>query len=35
MLGAQSDDEGELAHIIDELTTNETYFFRERTQLAR
>ena len=25
--------DGELAHLIDELTTNETYFFRERGQL--
>jgi chemotaxis protein methyltransferase CheR len=26
-------DEGELGHLIDELTTNETYFLRERSQL--
>ena len=25
--------DGEFAHLIDDLTTNETYFFRERTQL--
>jgi chemotaxis protein methyltransferase CheR len=26
--------DGELAHLVDLLTTNETYFFRERSQLA-
>ena len=29
----RNDCEGELANLIDDLTTNETYFFRERNQL--
>ena len=32
-LRSDSGRDGELAQLIDELTTNETYFFRERSQL--
>ncbi len=32
-LRSQSGEEGELATVIDELTTNETFFLRERSQL--
>src|SRR5574341_358674 len=32
-LRSQSGEEGELAAVIDELTTNETFFLRERGQL--
>ncbi len=32
-LRSQSGEEGELAAVIDELTTNETFFLRERSQL--
>lgn len=32
-LRSASERDGELAQLIDELTTNETYFFRERSQL--
>lgn len=32
-LRSQTGDEGELAELIDELTTNETFFLRERRQL--
>ena len=32
-LRSQAGDEGELAELIDELTTNETFFLRERRQL--
>jgi chemotaxis protein methyltransferase CheR len=30
---SRSTGDSEFAHLVDELTTNETYFFRERTQL--
>lgn len=33
MLRRDTSGDQELAHIVDELTTNETYFFRERNQL--
>jgi chemotaxis protein methyltransferase CheR len=33
MLRRDTSGDQELAHIVDELTTNETYFFRERKQL--
>lgn len=32
-LRSQTGDEGEIANLIDELTTNETFFLRERSQL--
>ena len=33
LLRDRSEGDRELAHVVDELTTNETYFFRERDQL--
>jgi len=34
LMRSSSPGDGELARLIDELTTNETYFFRERSQLS-